>query len=184
MGTTQYEQYDVSGSTDRRNCFDRGINPIGALIHTTSGVDSLSWLQRGSAQAGKPASADYLISRDGTRYKITPTGLAAYHAGIGSMRFSGHVYSGDDVSRRLIGIELENLDTEYCTFQQIDSLAELFVHLSVAFSWRWPYYILGHYETAWPLGRRSDPQGFAWGDFMGRLYERSRDANVPGLGSV
>jgi hypothetical protein len=60
-------------------------------------------------------------------------------------------------------------------------LAELIVELGIDTGWRWPYYVLGHYEVARPLGRRSDPQGFLWGDFMGRLYARALAANVAGL---
>jgi hypothetical protein len=73
------------------------------------------------------------------------------------------------------------LDTEYCTYSQHDSLAALVVELGIDNGWRWPYYLLGHYEVARPLARRSDPQGFLWGDFLGRLYARARAANVPGL---
>jgi hypothetical protein len=69
----------------------------------------------------------------------------------------------------LIGIEVENGPNQYCTVEQHDSTAELIVQLSEAFRWQFPYYILGHYEVALPLGRRSDPHGWDWGDFMGRL---------------
>jgi hypothetical protein len=85
------------------------------------------------------------------------------------------------VSAQLVGVELECLDTEYCTYSQLDSLAQLVVELGIDNGWRWPYYLLGHYEVARPLGRRSDPQGFLWGDFMGRLYVRALQAKVAGL---
>lgn len=180
----EYDNGYVGGGTDSRNYFDRRAHPVGTLLHTTAGTDSLAWLTTGSARAGRPASADYLITRRGFRYSLIPPGKAAYHAGAGHCVIGGITYYGNDVSSRLVGVELECLDDELVTFAQIDSLAELLTKLSVDFSWRWPYTIFGHYETARPLGRRSDPQGFPWGDFMGRLYIRSLRANVPGLGSV
>lgn len=80
-----------------------------------------------------------------------------------------------------MGVELESLDTTHCTYQQHDSLAELIVLRGIDYGWQWPYYVLGHYEIAVPVGRRSDPLGFDWGDFMGRLYWWSRQYQVPGL---
>jgi len=80
-----------------------------------------------------------------------------------------------------MGVELECAQYEYCTFSQHDSLAELIVLQGIAYGWRWPYYVVGHYELARPFGRRSDPQGFEWGTFMGRLYARALPADVPGL---
>lgn len=90
-------------------------------------------------------------------------------------------YHGVQVSERLLGVELECRDNELVTWQQIDSLAELIVQLSIVYGWRWPYYLIGHYEVARPIGRRSDPQGLDWGSLMGRLYYRAKLARVPGM---
>jgi len=85
------------------------------------------------------------------------------------------------LNQLLMGVELECAENERCTLLQLDSLAETIVLEGYRYMWRWPYYIVGHYELARPLGRRSDPHGFDWGDFMGLLYARARDAQVPGL---
>jgi len=81
----------------------------------------------------------------------------------------------------LLGVELEALDTELVTWQQIDSLAELLVSDPLHQGWRWPYYLRGHYDVALPMGRRSDPKGLDYGALMGRLYVRARAAGVGGL---
>lgn len=177
----RYNHVINSSGVDSR-CFGFGrFGPVGTLVHSTDGVDSLNWLRGGSARAGKPASADYLISRDGTQHSICPPGRYPYHAGKGQVTYNNRLYTGDEVSQLLIGIELENQRATLCTFAQHDSLADLMVRLALTWGWRWPYYLLGHYETALPVGRRSDPLGFDWGSFMGRVYARSRAANVPGL---
>lgn len=95
--------------------------------------------------------------------------------------YTDRLFYNDVVSQLLIGIELENEDSTQCTWQQLDSCAECVVLAGIAYGWRWPYYLLGHYESARPLGRRSDPQGFNWGAFMGHLYARAVAQNVPGL---
>lgn len=180
-GLPYYSTIDVSGTTDPLVTDNRRISSIGTCIHTTSGTDSLDWLAGGSAKAGNPASADYLIRRDGIRYKITPPGRYAYHAGRSILAYNNAVYRDDEVSQLLIGVELENQDFTYVTWQQVDSLAELVVSDPLACGWRWPYYLIGHYEVARPIGRRSDPQGLDWGSLMGRLYIRAKTAGIGGM---
>jgi len=176
-----YEQRDDSSHFDSRNGFPSGVAPSGTLVHSSDGRDSLEWLLYKSAAAGHPASADYLIERNGTRHKIAPTGIRPYHAGVSTAYINGRRFTGDNVSAVLVGVELEQYGEEQITYEQFDSLAELIVHLSDVFGWRWPYTILGHYEVARPLGRRSDPVNFPWGDFMGRLYFHAKAAGVAGL---
>lgn len=177
----QYEQRNDSGRFDSRNGFPYSGGRSGTLVHTTSGTSSLDWLLSGSTATGNPASADYLINRDGTRHKITPKGIVPYHAGISVAYINGRRFVDNNVSAILVGVELEQVAEQQVTYEQYDSLAELLTLLSVEFGWRWPYTIFGHYEVARPVGRRSDPCNFAWGDFMGRLYIRSKDAQIPGL---
>lgn len=176
-----YLRHDTSSRSDRRVSFASGVVPIGTCVHTTAGVDSLDWLQGGSAVAGRPASADYLITREGTRYRITPPGRRPYHVGQAHFQLASGVKSGDELSALLLGVELEQMGLQLCTWQQLDSLAALIVSCAGEYGWRWPYFIVGHYELASPVGRRSDPQGFDWGGFMGFLYARSKEANIPGL---
>lgn len=158
-----YEYRDVSDATSIRVGSTRSSLPVGTLIHTTAGRDSLSWLQGGSAAAGSPASADYLIARSGTVFQISPPRRYAYHAGIGEMLYKNRLYRNIEVSQLLIGVELEALPSERVTREQYTSLAELLRKLAIDFAWPGDYPIYGHYATARPMGRRSDPTNFDWG---------------------
>ena len=180
-GLPNYSVTSVSHRLDTRNYGYRGLGARGACVHTTAGLNSLGWLLSGSAKAGRPASADYLIERNGHIYRLTEPEWYAYHAGQARLKFEGVTYTDVQVSELLLGIELECLDNELVTWQQVDALAQVIVQMSVDSDWRWPYYVLGHYEVARPLGRRSDPQGLDWGALMGRLYVRALAANVGGL---
>lgn len=180
-GLSDYRIFDHSGDVDPRNYGIGRPSVVGTLIHTTSGTNSLSWLLSGSATSGNAASCDYLIARSGDRYKLQRPGRYPYHAGKSSLTYQGKIYVGNQVSAMLYGVELECQDLEQCTYAQHDSLAELIVELGIDNGWRWPYYVLGHYEVARPVGRRSDPLGFLWGDFMGRLYARAKQREVGGL---
>lgn len=180
-GFPNYRILDSSSYTDARNTGPRRFSPVGTLVHTTAGIDSLYWLTVGAAKSGQPASCDWLIARDGTRTRICPAGRYPYHAGQAELSYNDRLYRGPEISQLLMGVELENLDSTLCTWAQLDSLAQLVVDQGLVYGWRWPYYVLGHYEVARPLGRRSDPQGFLWGDFMGRLFARAQASGVQGL---
>jgi N-acetylmuramoyl-L-alanine amidase len=180
-GLSDYSSLDWSRSNDPANTDLRSSSPIGALIHTTSGTNSLSWLIGGAAASGNPASSNFLIDRNGTQNRLCPSNRYPYHAGKAALSYNNKLYSGDAISELLIGIELECLDNQNCTLYQVDSCADVVVKEGLHWGWQWPYYLLGHYEIARPLGRRSDPQGFPWGDFMGRLYARALANKVPGL---
>jgi len=155
-------------------------SPIGTLVHTTDGVNSLSWLTGGSAKAGRPASCDTLIARDGSRTYICPPGRYPYHAGTAEI-YLDRRYSGNEVSKLLFAPELEARANETVTYAQIDSLAEAIVKEAAKWGWRFPFIIFGHGGEATPPGRRSDPRHFDWGSLMGRLYVRTLAAGIEGL---
>lgn len=175
-----YDRRDVSSITSPSVLGTRNVSPAGCLIHTTGGTSSRSWLQGGSALAGTPSSSDALIDRDGTQWLLTPDGRCAYHAGA-SRVILDRVYHDYELNELLIGIELECLDGQQPTFAQYDSLADLQIFFSFRYKWRWPLITFGHYAVAMPLGRRSDPVGFDWGTWLGRIYYRSAQMRLPGL---
>lgn len=175
-----YDRADVSSNTSVPVRGDRTLSPRGTLVHTTSGVNSLEWLEAGSARAGRPASADALIDRTGKQYILTRPDWYAYHAGESKL-YLDQEWSGDQVSQLLIGVELECRDTDRPTFQQYDSLADLITWYAHLWEWRWPFIIYGHYAVARPLGRRSDPVSFDWGTLFGRLFVRSWQRHLPGM---
>lgn len=159
----------------------RRVSPVGTCVHTTGGVDSLDWLLGGSARAGSPASADFLIDRTGQRFRLCLPERYPFHAGKSKLEYNNKLYRGNQVSELLMGVELECSDSELVTWQQYDSCAQTIVEEGVSHGWRWPYYLVGHYSIALPLGRRSDPLGFDWGALMGRLYVRALAAGIGGL---
>lgn len=177
---TGYSCYNVWGDTSSGVGGYRRRDPVGTVIHSTNGTASLHWLQRGSEQAGSPASADCLIKPDGARYYISAPGRYAYHAGVSALTW-GVYYENIVVNEMFLGVELEYLDTSAPTWQQLDSCAEYIVNRGMLYAWRWPYVVFAHSGIARPLGRRSDPVNFNWGAFMGYLYARARQAGVAGL---
>lgn len=177
----RYSTTDVSSRTDTRNLGFSRVRTIGTCIHSTSGIDSLDWLVSGAAQSGNPATVDCLIARNGERYTFVPGGRYPYAAGQSRLIYNNRLYVGDELSQLLYHVELENQDSTLVTFAQIDSLAELIVSDPLRQGWQWPYYLVGHYEIATPVGRRSDPLGLDWGSLMGRIYYRAAVAGVAGL---
>lgn len=180
MTLAEYRRSDHSYLSDIRVRDHRHAGPRGTLVHSTSGIDSEEWLTTGSAQAGSGASADALIRRDGEQILLCPDGWYPYHAGKSVVRLD-RLYKDNAVSEILIGIELEQLPTEDPTFSQVDSLADLMLYYAGRWGWRWPLWYTGHYSVARPMGRRSDPMSFPWGDLAGRLYERAMLIQLPGL---
>lgn len=176
----EYGRVDYSYLSDIRVRGRRTISPRGTLIHSSSGADSTEWLTTGSANAGSPASANALIQRDGRQLLLCPDGWYPYHAGK-SVCTLDRVYRDDEVSQVLIGIELECLVGELPTYEQVDSLADLCLYFAGRWLWRWPLWYTGHYSVARPLGRRSDPVNFPWGDLAGRLFERANAIQLAGL---
>lgn len=161
---------------------ERKVVPLGVLLHTTEGTSSLGWLLGGSADAGTPASADYLIDRDGTRHKLSRPSRYAYHAGKGRVFLRNKLYQGDQVSQVLVGIEIERNAEQDITREQYMSLAEVIHNLALTYDWPGDYAIVGHYATARPRGRRSDPCNFDWGVLRALLHDPSVQLPLPHIG--
>lgn len=140
----------------------RNVVPIGALLHTTDGVNSQSYLQGGILADGRVASADYLIGRDGTTIRLVPEGAMSYHAGATCW---AQIRGTDaDPNRDLVGIELENFDRkgEIPTTRQHMALAGLLLVLADKYKWS-PLYVWTHGGIAVPMGRRTDPRALNLG---------------------
>lgn len=184
MGTNDFHRYsynDISRRASTRVSGIRRLSPVGALIHCTDGANSEAWLIGGSAERGKPASANYLIGRSGSRLKLCADDRYPYHAGEARAIIGGKWYYDDQISQLLLGYELEARWSEAVTYEQYDSLAEQIIIDAVRYLWRWPFILQGHYGVAIPAGRRSDPWLFDWGSLMGRLYVRAHAAGIGGL---
>jgi N-acetyl-anhydromuramyl-L-alanine amidase AmpD len=140
----------------------RVVKPVGAMLHTTAGVNSEAWLLGGSLASGKGASADYLVRRDGTVIRLVGKRMHSYHAGV--CRYEGVIDTNNVVSRRYVGIEIENDDArgQIPTVAQHEAVAGLLSEVADEYVWS-PLHVIGHYGYAHPMGRRSDPRGWDWG---------------------
>jgi len=90
---------------------DRGNQPIVAIVvHGTGGTDSRDTLQHGG---GRKVSIHRLINKAGKIYKMVGDGSGANHAGAPTSSFTinGKTYSGGQVNRSTLGIELESMQT-------------------------------------------------------------------------
>ena len=151
--------HDVSGSTSESVTGVRSTGRAGIVLHSTEGVDSLEWLQGGSARSGKPASADYLVTRAGDIYQITAHLHFAYHVGVGTWR--GIHNSFGRLNECLVGIELESIQDNHprYTDEQIIS-SVLLVRALFAYHRLDVLGLVRHGDIALPPGRRSDPVAF------------------------
>lgn len=164
---------DVSRATEPSVTARRTIGRVAIVLHSTEGLSSRAWLQGGSARDGDPASADYLIDRDGSINQITQPGWFAYHVGVATWR--GLPNRNGLLNMMLIGIEMESYDKNMprYTDEQIITCAALVRKL-------WAYHrldvlgLLRHGDIAQPPGRRSDPVNFPGYTFTRELLAPSK----------
>ena len=158
------QYFDVSFDTKPSVTQKRTMGRAGIVLHSTEGLNSLDWLQGESADAGTPASADFLIARNGNCYQITQVGYYSYHAGVAEW------HSLDNrrgiLNELLVGIELESHETNAprYTDQQIITSAALCRRLMFQ-HWFGVTNIVYHGQIAKPPGRRRDPvlfPAFVW----------------------
>ena len=152
---------DVSNLTSPLVIKPRRLRRRGIVVHETIGINSLHYLQVGSIQDGRYVSADYLIARNGDVFQITPPGYCANHSG--QARWNGYQESDTTINQGFIGVELENNPElgQRCTNAQYIALAWLIRRLMSA----WPIdirNIVGHYQVALPVGRKTDPITLDW----------------------
>lgn len=102
-------------------------------------------------------AAQYLISRDGIIYRLTPDEAVAYHAGISQM--PDNRINVNDFS---IGIELIQTKTESPNEAQYLALAQLVKYLQQEYSVP-SENILGHKDVS--PDRKTDPWNFDWEKF-------------------
>lgn len=94
---------------------ERGGQPIVAIIgHGTVGTDSRAYLKRGGDRpdgSDRKVSIHVLIDKLGTIYRMVDDHYAANHAGLGTLRLNGKIYSpnGINLNRVTLSFELENL---------------------------------------------------------------------------
>lgn len=98
-------------------------------------------------------SPHYLITRDGTIYRMAPDSAVCYHAGAGALPDNGR----DSLNSCSIGIEIINTKREGPTEEQYRSLAGLVDDLAAQYPIT---HIVGHSDIA--PERKTDPWAFSW----------------------
>jgi hypothetical protein len=142
----------------------RGGQSISMIVlHATVGSmrSALAWLTNPAARV----STHYLIDKSGHIYQLVADEYCAWHAG----RASWHGQTA--INEISLGIELENANDGRDAYppEQIDALQQL-VEAKVTQYRIAPNMITRHLDVAVPKGRKTDPAGFPWADFIGRLF--------------
>jgi N-acetyl-anhydromuramyl-L-alanine amidase AmpD len=169
------EYIDASRQTIPQVGGPRRYDREAICIHTTMGRWSLPWVQGDSYRAGRPASCDYLIARNGNIYQVTRPGRYAYHTGLA--RWGKYTNVNQAVHQVLIGIEYECLEQngERITDQQYIAGAALHRALvgyhNIALG-----AITTHKDIALPRGRKKDPIFWDNNVYNRELVTPSREA--------
>lgn len=127
------------------------------VLHATVGSlqSAVSWLCNPKSKA----STHYLISKTGRMLRLVDEEKSAWHAGRASWR------GITDVNAISIGVELENDNSGRDPYPdaQVDALTDLALDIRR----RYPgLNYARHLDVAVPKGRKSDPAGFPWGDWL------------------
>jgi N-acetylmuramoyl-L-alanine amidase len=142
----------------------RGGQSISMIVlHATVGSarSALAWLTNPAARV----SAHYLIDKSGHIYQLVADEYCAWHAG----RASWHDQTS--INEMSLGIELENANDGRDVYPpaQIDALQQL-VQAKVTQYRIAPDMVTRHMDIAVPRGRKTDPAGFPWAEFIGQLF--------------
>jgi N-acetyl-anhydromuramyl-L-alanine amidase AmpD len=145
----------------------RGEQQISMIVlHATAGSapSALAWLTNRAARV----SAHYLIEKSGHTYQLVDDEYAAWHAGRASWQ------GQTAINECSLGIELVNDNSGRDTYppEQIQALLEL-AQAKVAQYQIAPNMITRHRDVALPRGRKTDPAGFPWPEFMARLFPQA-----------
>lgn len=139
------------------------------VLHATAGTarSALAWLTNKAARV----SAHYLIDKQGQVYQLVDDDRAAWHAGRSSWR------GQEAINERSIGIEIENANDGRDPYPavQLEALVQLAkdkiqqYHIAADM-------VVRHADIALPRGRKTDPAGFAWANFLRQLFPQAAPA--------
>ncbi|ABU56345.1 N-acetylmuramoyl-L-alanine amidase [Roseiflexus castenholzii] len=154
----------INTSIRSPNYGSRGGRPISMIVlHATAGTarSALAWLTNPAARV----SAHYLIDKAGQIYRLVPDEYAAWHAGRAAWRGETAI---NEVS---LGIELENANNGRDPYPtaQLSALIRL-TREKVAQYRIAPDMVVRHLDVAVPRGRKNDPAGFPWTEFLQHIF--------------
>jgi N-acetylmuramoyl-L-alanine amidase len=142
----------------------RGGQSISMIVlHATVGSarSALAWLTNPAARV----STHYLIDKSGHIYQLVADEYCAWHAGHASW------HGQTAINEMSLGIELENANDGRDVYppEQIGALQQLIQAKATQYRIA-PDMITRHLDIAVPRGRKTDPAGFPWAEFIGRLF--------------
>lgn len=153
------QYFDVSADTKESVTAKRVMGRAGIVLHSTEGLNSLDWLQGESAEAGTPASADFLIARNGNCYQITQRGWYAYHVGVAEWHSLEN--RRGFLNELLVGVELESHETNTPRYTNDQLIVSAALCRRLMEQHRFGVTnIVYHGQIAKPPGRRFDPVMF------------------------
>ena len=130
--------------------------PRVVLVHATAGATAegaLEWF----AQKQSQVSADFVIDKTGSIWRVVPRGWYAWHAGVCS--FEGQ--ERRDYNRISYGIELINRNDGIDPYSQIQVEVLAFVVATIQTEAPTVTLLRRHADVAVPAGRKTDPAGLS-----------------------
>lgn len=150
-----------------------GVAVSALVIHATVD-DDVERVLRTFDTAAEQRSSHYLIARDGTMVRLVDERRKAWHAGVSSL------WHQPDVNEWSIGVELVAVPPELYTDAQLTTLLAFTVECCGRTPALTLNRIVGHADIATPRGRKTDPAGFPWRDFLPAVgYHLTRLGGAP-----
>jgi len=135
------------------------------VLHATVGgfYGSLSWLCNPQSKV----STHYLLAKNGAIYRLVEESEAAWHAGVSAWRG----LDSASIQRRSIGIELTNANDGVDPYPTVQVEQARLLCADLIARYDIPIYLMTrHLDIAIPPGRKTDPDGFPWTEFVASLY--------------
>jgi hypothetical protein len=151
--------------------------PIRAVvIHATAGrgPGDLGWLRKGGDER-RPVSCHYYIDKAGRISQLVKDEDTAWHAGRSRWTIDGRVV--ENLNRFSVGIELENLNSGRDPYPEAQVAAAAALTRELVRRYDVPRSQLVRHLDISP-GRKTDPAGFAWADFVARVYSEPLNADA------
>jgi N-acetyl-anhydromuramyl-L-alanine amidase AmpD len=169
----------IDSSHKSPNSSSRNDTPVRLIVlHATVGsyTSSLSWL----CEPISKVSIHYLIDRNGHVDQLVQDDRAAWHAG----KSAWLGLNSQDIEESSLGIELVNANTGLDPYPaaQLGSCRDL-CRAKIAAYHIQRAYVVRHLDIATPKGRKTDPAGFPWPQFLDSLYAPPLPSPQPGAPS-
>jgi N-acetyl-anhydromuramyl-L-alanine amidase AmpD len=162
-----------------RNHFQKGdASRIRMLVlHSTAGryPGDYTWLRNGGNQQ-RPVSIHYYIDKSGTISQMVADADIAWHCGYSNWEVDGK--PTDNCNLISLGIELENLNNGRDPYPQEQYDAALWLSRTLVQQYNIPRSQLVRHLDISP-GRKTDPAGFPWEQFVNQVYGEAVPAQPP-----